>query len=91
MQVGIDMQHVSAAIVRTRHELTFPLCLRDDDAKVFEFRTTNDNAAVMNLVASAVSRERKVRAYVLAADPSGRAREERYLIGRGYLQMPVRL
>jgi hypothetical protein len=58
---------------------------------VFEFRKTGDSATVMNLVTSAVSQGRKVRAYLLAADPGGRTREQRYLVARGYSQMPVKL
>jgi hypothetical protein len=78
-------------IVQERSELTFPLCVRDDDAKAFEFHTTRDSTALIGLVASAVGRGRKVRAYLLAADPAGRTREERYLLRRGYSLAPVQL
>jgi len=74
-----------------RPTLRFTICIRDDDAKVFEFRVIEDSASIMSLVAAAVARGRSVRAYLLAADPHGRAREEKYLDAKGYSLGSVKL
>lgn len=75
----------------SRRTLTFTVCIRDDDVRTFEFRTISDSAAIMSLVAAAVGRGRHVRAYLLAADPGGRAREEQYLTAKGYTHVTVKL
>ncbi len=75
----------------SRRALTFTVCLRDDDARVFEFRVTSDIAAIQEQVEAAASRGRSVRCEVLAADPNARAREETYLTGKGYTQGQVKV
>lgn len=75
----------------TRRALTFTVCIRDDDATLFELRATSDVAAITKLVKAAASRGRRVRCETLAADPSARAREETYLAGKGYTQGEVKL
>jgi hypothetical protein len=77
--------------VASRRALTFTVCVRDDDAGTFEFRTTSDTASIAHLVTDAVSRGRRVRFYLLAADPDGPRREERYLATRGYVRGRVEL
>jgi len=75
----------------SRPALSFTVCVRDDDARTFEFRTTGDSAAIMSRVAHAATRGRRVRCYLLAADPNGPEREERYLLAKGYSRAPVKL
>ena len=75
----------------SRPALTFTVCVRDDDTRTFEFRTTRDAQAFMDLAAAAVARGRKLHCYLLAADPDGPQREERYLLSKGYSRAPVKL
>jgi hypothetical protein len=77
--------------VPSRPPLTFTVCLRDDDAGTFEFRRTGEMVSVTQLVGAAVSRGRRVRCYLLSADPDGRKREERYLLAKGYMRGLVEL
>jgi hypothetical protein len=65
--------------------------VRDDDAGTFEFLKTSDMNAIAQLVTAAVGRGRKVRCYLLAADPDGPSREERYLAAKGYSRGRVEL
>lgn len=74
----------------SRPALTFTVCLRDDDTRTFEFRTTHDAQAIIDLVAAAVRRGRKLHCYLLAANPNGPQREERYLLAKGYSRAPVK-
>lgn len=60
------------------------VCIRDDDAKTFEFRTTGDSTEVLSRVTAAIAKGRKVRFSVTGFDPSAREQEERYLKARGY-------
>jgi hypothetical protein len=86
------MLHVSGRFaVTSRRALSFTVCVRDDDAGTFAFHTTSDFTAFANRVASAVSRGRRVRCYLLAADPDGPSREERYLAMKGYTRGVVEL
>jgi hypothetical protein len=74
-----------------RRTLTLTVCVRDHDAKTFDFLWTGDTTAITHLVTMALSRGRRVRCYLLAADPDGRIREERYLVAKGYLHGQVDL
>jgi hypothetical protein len=69
----------------------FTVCIRDDDAKAFEFRRVNDTKDLMSRVAAGVAEGRNVRCYALAADEQAREREEKYLAGKGYTQAVVRV
>ena len=75
----------------SRRALSFTVCVRDDDAKLFEFRVTSDVAVIKALVKAAASRGRRVRCEVLAADPNARTREETYLVAKGFTQGEVEL
>jgi hypothetical protein len=67
------------------------VCIRDDEAKAFEFRFTVRTSEVAHLVATAIGRGRKVRCYELGVDGEAPAREERYLASRGYRRQDVKL
>jgi hypothetical protein len=77
--------------VAFRRALSFTVCVRDDDAGTYEFHATSDFTPIASLVASAASRGRRVRCYMLAADPDGPSREERYLASKGYTRGRVEL
>ena len=75
----------------SRPTLSFTVCVRDDDDGTYEFRTTHDMSSITSLVSAALTRGRRVRCYLLAADPEGPRREERYLAAKGYVRGPVAL
>ena len=59
------------------------VCVRDDDAKTFEFRTSSDSTEIVDRVSAAIANGRHVRCYMLGADKEVQEMEERYLTGRG--------
>lgn len=74
-----------------RAHFGFTVCVRDDDAKTYEFRCMSDSADVANRVAAGVRDGRRVRCYTLAADAEARKREEKYLTSKGYRPAAVDL
>lgn len=78
-------------ILASRHVYSFTVCVRDDDRRTYEFHQTDDSTAIVDKVAAAVSGGRRVGYYILAGDANARAREERYLCGKGYAAAAVRL
>ena len=72
-----------------RRVYSFTVCVRDDDERVYEFQTTGDSTALSNRVAAAIATGRRVRWYLLAADPDAQDREARYLEGKGYARRAV--
>jgi hypothetical protein len=65
------------------------VCVRDDDARAFEFRTTNDATEIADRASAAVANGRHVRCYMLGADKDVQEMEERYLTGKGYTRGSV--
>jgi hypothetical protein len=66
-------------------------CIRDDEAKAFEFRFTARSVEVAHLVTAAIGLGRRVRCYALGVDGEAPEREERYLAAKGYKREDVKL
>jgi hypothetical protein len=66
-------------------------CIRDDEAKAFEFRFASRSVEIADLVIAAVGHGRRVRCYALGVDGEAPEREERYLAARGYKREEVEL
>lgn len=82
---------LACSFVSVHPRIGFLLCVLDDDAKAFEFRPTLDPTHVMNSVMEAIASRRRVRCYSVRGDEGASAREERFLLGRGYARMSVDL
>jgi hypothetical protein len=67
----------------SRRVYAFTVCIRDDDNKTFELRTTSGSTELATRVTAAIANGRHVRCYVLAGEPDAQAREERFLAGKG--------
>ena len=74
-----------------RPALRVVVCIRDDDMRTYDLRSTGDGGSVLKVVAAAVERGRRLRAHVLATDPHARFREEEYLRARGYVRASIDL
>jgi hypothetical protein len=68
----------------SRRVYAFIVCVRDEDKRTFEFRTTSDATDLTSRVTAAISNGRQIRFYVLAADADAQDREARFLTGKGY-------
>ena len=66
------------------------VCVRDDDAKTFEFVSTSDSSRVIAQVAAALAAGRNVRCHVLS-DEGAEGKEEGFLLSKGYRKEPVQL
>jgi hypothetical protein len=62
----------------------FTVCVRDDDARTFEFCLMSDTRELTDRVAAAIKKGRAVRCYVLAKGATACELEERYLVSEGY-------
>lgn len=65
------------------------VCVRDDDARTFEFRKTGDSLEVVERISAALAKGRRVRCYTLGASKAAHEREERYLERKGYKKAAV--
>jgi two-component system cell cycle response regulator DivK len=86
--VALRTSYVQAG---SRHAYSFTMCIRDDDAKTFEFLGSIDATGITDRVAAAIASGRHLRCYLLEAGPLSREREERYLASKGYSQATVKL
>lgn len=68
----------------TETALITTVCVRDDDARTFEFRKTGDSLEIVERISAALGQGRRVRCYTLAASSAAHEREERYLRRKGY-------
>jgi hypothetical protein len=75
----------------SRRILVPTVCVRDDDAKTFEFRTSSDSTEIVDRVSAAIANGRHVRCYMLGADKEVQEMEEGYLTGKGYRRGSVQV
>jgi hypothetical protein len=81
-----------------RGTCTVTVCVRDDDARTFEFLVVSDTTGIAVRVVAAVCRGRRVKCYRLArgeageapgdkareSDEEARRRETEFLVAKGY-------
>lgn len=66
--------------------------VRDDDERTFDFVAQREGSRdVAERVAAALAMGRHVRCSTMAPDPASVAREERFLIAKGYRRAHVQL